>query len=172
VGTYVNTEAKFWSGFTPEPNTGCWLWAGSVSPCGRGKFMIGRKNWSVHRLAYTLVRGPIPEGKFVCHSCDNGGIGCGNPDHLWIGTAKENSQDAVRKGRMASGDRSGTRLHPESYAKGAKHANAKLTPEQVRDIRARSFSARGDLARLARELGTSATAISHARDGLTYREVM
>jgi len=53
-----------------------------------------------------------------------------NPDHLFLGTAKDNMQDAVQKGRIASGDRSGRRLHPESYQKGEKHWT-KLNPEKI-----------------------------------------
>ena len=75
--------------------TGCWLYGGKTDRYGhvyvRGKIMVA------HRVAYELVKGEIPEGMLVCHKCDV--PGCCNPDHLWIGTDKDNMQDMVRKGR-------------------------------------------------------------------------
>jgi hypothetical protein len=165
------TEDRFWLTFSPEPNTGCWLWLGAIAPGARAKCSYQGKPWVVSRLAYTLAKGPIPAGMFVCHSCDNGDIGCGNPDHLWVGTPKENTHDALRKGRWATGSRQGSHTHPEKYAKGAEHANAKLTADQVREIRRRYTSERGCGARLAREYGVSSTVVYQVRSGQKYASV-
>jgi len=94
----------------PEPNSGCWLWLGAPTKkkngygvvCG-GTAKYGTY-WHVpaHRYSYMVFRGPIPEGMCVLHKCDNGL--CVNPDHLWIGTQKDNMHDCVRKGRFRGGN--------------------------------------------------------------------
>ena len=86
-----------------------------------------------HRMMWLILNGQIPSGKEVCHSCDN--PGCCNPGHLWLGTHKENMEDMARKGR---GHKHGL--------KGSDHPSAKLTTEQVLEIRASVSDAR-DMAR-------------------------
>lgn len=88
---------RFESKFTPEPNTGCWLWTASTKKNGYGRFGIGRTPHLAHRCAWVLFVGPIPEGAYVCHRCDT--PSCVNPDHLFIGTPKDNVRDMMTKGR-------------------------------------------------------------------------
>lgn len=77
---------------------GCWMWQKYKDRSGYGKAQFkGKKYTSAHRWAYELFIGPIPDGKFVCHSCDN--TSCVNPSHLWIGTTQDNKKDQVKKGR-------------------------------------------------------------------------
>ncbi len=84
-----------------EPKGGCVVWTGAVSASGYGVITIrdhrGRVSESVHRAAYVLAHGEIPEGGHVCHACDV--RVCINPDHLWVGTSKDNALDMARKGR-------------------------------------------------------------------------
>lgn len=134
--------AGFWA--RVNKTEGCWLWTGPTN----GRYgRIGRRTYA-HRASYEIANGPIPEGMFVMHLCDT--PLCVRPDHLTIGTAKDNSQDAVDKGRMATGDkhgtktkpwrkarghRHGTHLHPETVQRGEDRPQSKLTEQQVREIR-------------------------------------
>ena len=83
-----------------EKINGCWNWLGDIHPNGYGYATCHETNRTMHahRLSYKIFKGEIPEGLYVCHHCDN--PACINPDHLWIGTAKENMQDAKNKGRL------------------------------------------------------------------------
>lgn len=85
---------------TRVPFAGCWLWTKSVGSHGYGQMMFAdKKPRLVHRLAYEAYVGPIPEGLHVLHRCDT--RSCCNPEHLFVGTAKDNMQDCKRKGRMS-----------------------------------------------------------------------
>lgn len=82
---------------TTHLENGCLVWNGCKA--GKyGKMTINRKQEYVHRIVYELNNGNIPEGLLVCHSCDN--PLCCNPKHLFLGTYRDNSQDAESKGRL------------------------------------------------------------------------
>lgn len=82
--------------------SGCWIWTAGLDSRGYGKFRLPDKQMKAHRQAYILYKGAIPEGMIVCHTCDV--PTCVNPDHLFLGTHKDNMQDKLRKGR-----------HPKRY---------------------------------------------------------
>ena len=81
---------------------GCWIWQHTKSEKGYGviKDFRTHKLARAHRVSYEEFVGPIPENKYVCHSCDV--PACINPDHLWVGTHKENQHDAISKGRHST----------------------------------------------------------------------
>ena len=76
---------------------GCWLWAGAVMWKGYGAIGYFRKVLRAHRVAYELCVGPIPSGAHVLHRCDN--RLCVRPNHLYLGTPRDNALDMSRKGR-------------------------------------------------------------------------
>lgn len=80
---------------------GCWEWQRALTKSGYGVASVNRKYIRAHRLAYLAFIGEIPFGKLVCHKCDN--TKCCNPDHLFLGTNYENTQDMIKKGRRKIG---------------------------------------------------------------------
>lgn len=125
-----------------------------------------RKQVLVYRFSYEHFVGPIPDGMMVCHKCDN--PRCVNPEHLFLGNAKDNMADAASKGRMSSGQR-----HTGFQPKGEGVYCAKLSAEVVRFIREHhsprheQFSASA----LARKFGVSVTAIQYAVTGRNWKSV-
>lgn len=91
----------------PEPNTGCWLWSGSVNRGGYGKVIRcdsgRRREFLAHRIAWAARHGAIPAGLMVRHRCDT--PLCVNPGHLLLGTAADNARDRDERGRTSRGVR-------------------------------------------------------------------
>lgn len=143
-------EDRFNAGYLAEPMSGCWLWEKTVArekkPYGRISH-LGRM-YAAHRVAYELYVGPIYDGLWVLHKCDN--PACVNPDHLRLGTGMDNVQDRDAKGRTAAGSRC---------------TQAKLSIEQIAAILKDHRLAKD----VGRDYGISRWSIYKLRNGTTYR---
>ena len=139
-----------------------WLeWQGSRYPAGYGHYGRGY----AHRRAWEICFGPIPPGRIVCHRCDN--PPCVNPAHLFIGTHKDNTQDAIEKGRFKPWE------YPHSHEnlpRGEGHPHAKLTNAKVVEILA--LLRAGNSARsICPRFGVSIQTIWCISSGKTWRHI-
>ena len=90
-----NTEKRFWQQVNQTGE--CWPYLQALDKDGYGQFYYQKKNWRAHRLAWYFCNGPIPVGQQVLHRCDN--PRCCRPEHLWLGTVRDNVRDMMNKGR-------------------------------------------------------------------------
>lgn len=157
---YCSNECKIIHN-TIKCENGCWEWKGKNTESGyfatKDIDEVG-KNIQVHRLSYRIFKGNIPEGKLVCHACDN--RRCCNPKHLWIGTHHDNNQDCLKKGRNSGGQGAGE-LNP----------SAKLNEKDVKKIR----SDLKDGIRpyiLAKKYKVESSCILAIRDFKTWRHIL
>lgn len=91
-------EQFFWSKTIKGGENHCWVWTGFRNHKGYGCYALERHSMKAHRISWFLHhRKPLPDGKYVLHSCDN--TSCVNPKHLWLGSLKQNMQDCVSKNR-------------------------------------------------------------------------
>ncbi len=127
----------------------CWLWTGYIGENGYGIASIKGKGYKAHRVSYFIEHGRIENDRSVLHRCDV--RACVNPAHLFLGTPKDNSQDAVRKGRN-------TKLY------GEENGRAKLTRATVLAIR--RLCKRGVYQKtVAKQFGVSEATVSYVING-------
>ena len=134
---------RLWSGVLK--GDGCWERSSPYHPIK----IDGRQTGS-HRLSYELACGPIPEGLYVCHRCDN--PRCIRPDHLFLGTNRDNQADSVAKGRAATGEA---------------NAHSKLTAAQASEIKAEIANG-ANKTHLAVRYGVSRAAIQAIAKGRNW----
>lgn len=129
----IDPAVRLWSrvnknGAVIRPELGpCWEWTGYRNPLGYGQIRMGpvetgKRTKLVHRVAWEMERGPIPDGLCACHKCDN--PSCVRVEHLFLGTRAENNYDRDAKGRAR-------RIGPRGELARA----AKLTQNDVELIR-------------------------------------
>jgi hypothetical protein len=178
-------KARFWA--KVNKTDGCWGWTGASDCRGYGSIRIGGRyepQVGAHRLSWVIHRGEISEGLFVLHRCDN--PNCVRPDHLFLGTHQDNMNDMAEKkraasgethgsrtcpGRLPSGDSHWTHAHPESRLFGESNGIAKLTENQVREIRSKYSFRKYTTKMLALEYGVGETTIKLIRYGKAWRHV-
>ncbi len=147
----TTTEERFWSKVdTTSTPDGCWEWAAARLPRGYGEFFFSGHLRRAHRVAWIMANGPIPDGLWVLHRCDN--PPCVRLDHLFLGTAQDNTTDMWTKGR-------GVAHHDPHPINGERHHMTTLTEEQVRSIRLRRGNGERGRA-LAKEYGVAEATVS------------
>lgn len=142
--------ARFWNRVDVGSPTTCWPWTGPLREHGQGEFKVDGANKLVHRVAFELAFGEIPEGMVVRHTCDNGA--CCNPKHLLTGTHADNVRDRVIRQRGAIGENAG---------------RAKLNNESVLTIRGSKATAKT----LAAQYGVSEATIHGIRQGRSWKHL-
>ncbi|AZS13030.1 hypothetical protein Ro45lw_42 [Escherichia phage Ro45lw] len=130
--------------------TGCVRFTGGLNSSGYGNLWVDGKTVGAHRVAYELANGPIPKGSVLRHTCDN--RYCVNPEHLVLGTHRENMEDMTKRGRQA---------------RGSKISTCVLSEEDVRSIRSSDKSG----VELAQIFGISPVTISRIKRRLTWQHV-
>lgn len=150
--------------------TGCWEWIAYRNPCGYGQFGVNGKLMLAHRFSWSHHKGEIPNKMCVLHRCDN--PACVNPDHLFLGTMNDNMQDMIAKGRdrKATGDKSASRLHPETRCRGENKPAAKLKSVDIPVIR-RMISEGMPHRAIASIFKVSKPQISYIKNGQTWSHI-
>lgn len=186
-GVYVRNVGPVGDRFWPHvaKSAGCWEWTGSRHRNGYGQFYY-RGPAMAHRVSWELANGPVPDGMLVCHRCDN--PPCVRPDHLFLGTQADNLVDMVSKGRhwtahhperLSRGDAHWTRNRPgykpaitrEQLVRGERHPAAKLTADDVREIR-RLRSEGMPILTLSKAFGVKRPSIKRILNGTGWAHVV
>jgi hypothetical protein len=133
------------------PESGCWIWMKSLNHGGYGKTCLGKElTISAHRASYEAKYGKIPNGLMALHSCDV--RSCVNPDHIFLGTQRENMEDKVLKNRQAHGE---------------KHGMSKLKEDEAKEIK----YSKEDTNILASKFNCSKVTIRQIRQGLFWKHI-
>lgn len=162
IVTYTQSIVdRFMDKVIPEPMSGCWLWGAACDRKGYGMFNIvtdcGHKLIQfAHRISWEIHNDEIPKNICVLHKCDI--PGCVNPDHLFLGSRKDNAEDMVKKGRSLRG---------RPHGVGSDNTNARLTEEDVMVILCSSLSQK----KIARLYGVSQAHVSRIKTGKAWSSI-
>lgn len=151
---YDTLEKRFFSNVIRGTGDECWGWSGYLGNAGYAGFSIRHKPVGAHRVSWEIHHGPIPAGLYVCHHCDN--PPCTRPEHLFLGTAKDNGDDMRAKGRAV-----------HRAPRGEQHRSAKLNEEQVLYV----LASKDPGGVLAARFGVSPQSIEGIRAGRTWKHL-
>jgi hypothetical protein len=143
---------RFDERYTPEPNSGCWLWTHTMFKTGYGSISVNGRPTKAHRVSWMLHHGKDPGQMHVLHKCDV--PLCVNPDHLFLGTHAENMADMARKGRAGQKGRTAPR-------------NVKVTHDQVRSI----YHDDRPISAIAADYGITNTSVSNIKRRITWQHL-
>lgn len=158
---YTESDIKrFYTHVAVASSDKCWPWIGCRNRSGYGEYWHDGRHIKAHRFAFWFSTGTWPGDLLVCHSCDN--PSCVNPAHLWLGTHGDNLQDAYEKGRIhvRAGERNGEN-----------NGLAKLTNDQVLDMRKRYAAGRITQKQLAAEYGITQATFSCVVNRKTWTHI-
>lgn len=150
-------EQRFHQKYIADEVSGCWIWQAARSGRGYGTMKIGGRKEAAHRISYELHKGPIPEGMLGCHKCDV--RLCVNPDHIFLGTNLDNTQDMISKGRQRYVGQKGA-ANPKAILKDA-------DVKQIIMLIAKGLNNRA----IANRFGVSHGTVSLIRLGKTWPEI-
>ena len=137
-------KKRFNKKYTIRDN-GCWEWTNGA-PGSYQNFRVGSKVMGAHRASYTIFHGEIPDGMMVCHTCDN--PRCVNPEHLFLGASKDNTQDMMKKERDGfSVSKITGRRHDPATLK-----SFRLYPDDIEAIRAYANATKVSQSQAVRDL--------------------
>lgn len=165
---------RFWKYVSRGGGEQCWPWIGGKTHNGYARFTVGNRDFRASRISYFLSSGKDPHPLLACHKCDN--RLCVRADHIFLGDHAANGIDASVKGRLASGDRHHWHLHPERCTpapglKGERNPGAKLTEQEVRDIRSLHTLEASPFKDLGKQFGISPAAVRYIVTRKTWKHV-
>jgi hypothetical protein len=160
--TKIQTIERFMENVNQKENS-CWEWTAGLRN-GYGNFSYKGKDKYAHRISYMLFKNEAPDNKYVCHHCDN--PKCVNPDHLFLGTQKDNMRDSNIKKRDKWSAETRRKVMPD----GTYH-NQKFKPDEIRYIRSEYQKDGVTLKKLANEFNTDKKAISRIVNYKTYKYI-
>ncbi len=155
IDEYKKLELKLWANVTKTLN--CWEWNRGLGSHGYGQVYLRRgKPLLAHRVSWEITNGQIPKGLYVLHKCDN--KKCVRPDHLFIGTQKDNIRDMFKKGRANT-----------RQARGDNNPNIKISDAQVKEIKEKYIGGTrqnpGNALLLAKEYGITRNLVYQIKNG-------
>lgn len=149
----LSIETRLMKSIKINRETGCWEWQRGLFSTGYGQISVKGVGRLAHIVSYETFVGSIPDGLFVLHKCDN--PICINPEHLFLGTNQDNMTDMVNKGRSARGER---------------NRHAKLTVDQVLEIKQRLLNGE-DTIKISEDYPVTERTIKFIQEGKSWKHI-